>query len=309
MSRSQTEVLTAMNDGAPSIGWAARAMQQVRRVTRSSAAHTLFLHSDGVCAWAPTARADLASEVNAPIRTTLDAWCKSHPGQAADVVVSGRLLFNLHVDARLPLSDSTALRAYAMQQFGHYHGTAAQTWPLALWSEASQRVACALHSLDLPALRAQAKTHDVHLRSMLPAWSLALGAAVREVPDLCHGRSAVALVEGTLVTWMVLERGALAGLHERHLDAATSDCLVALTHELCVELGPFDALPVVLGYGLGNRMKHGVESGSDRSSSPSRHSAAFPFRALSSTADQWPQRSWVVMDKGNSSGKGRGAPR
>ena len=307
MSRSQSEALAVLSDGSPSIGWAARAVQQVRRVTRRSAAHTLFLDSDGVCAWAPTARADLASEVNAPIRTTLDAWCKSHPGQAADVVVSGHLLFSLYVDARLPLPDSTALRAYALQQFGHYHGTAAQTWPLALWSQASQRVACALHSLDLPALRSEAETHDVQLRNMIPAWSLALGAAATEVPDLRRGRSAVAWIEGTLVTCMVLDDGALAGLRERFLDAATINCLAALMHELCVELGPFDALPVALGYGLGNGLEHGLDRGSDHASSASRHSTTLPFRALSSLTDHLPSRQWVGMGEGRGEGKGRGA--
>ena len=194
-------------------GWPARALQQLRRATRHGAAHTLFVHAGGgVSAFSPAARGEATDPQ--PYVSAAE-WCTARRGQAANVVVSGHLLFSLHVSAALPLGDAAALRTYAQQQFGHYHGAQAQAWPLAVWAEARQRVACALHGIDLLALRAQAEAHGVHLRCVVPAWAAALRSALQQVPSLASGRRAVVLVEGTLVTWMLLDRGTLAGLCEQ----------------------------------------------------------------------------------------------
>ena len=264
-------------------GWPARALQQLRRATRRGAVHTLFVHAGGVSAFSPAARGDATGP---HAHASAGGWCAAHRGHAANVVVSGHLLFSLHVSAALPLGDATTLRTYAQQQFGHYHGAQAQAWPLAVWHEARQRVACALHGIDLPALRAQAEAHGVHLRYMVPAWAVALRSARQQVPSLASGRSAVVLVEGTLVTWMLLDSGALAGLRERFLDTPTPASLTALLTELNAEFGAFDAPPVVLGYGLADAL--------------AMHTAAtaLPFQTLGTLADTAPARHWVVASAG-----------
>ncbi len=289
---------TSSISGGYAAGWPARVMRQLRRVTHRPAVHTLFVDAGGVRAWGPAAQADAAaSGAHSTWHSSAAEWCAAHPGQAARVVVSGHLLFSLHVSAALPLADAPALRAYAEQQFGHYHGTQAQAWPLAVWQDAHQRVACALHGIDLPALRAQAEAHGVHLRCMLPAWAVALQAARHEVPALAVGRCVVVLVEGTLVTWMALHGGALVGLRERFLDTPTTACLSALLAELNADVntgqadrfepcGPFDQPPVVLGYGLTDTLPAHIDANS------------FHFQSLGSLAGSAPAAHWVVAAAG-----------
>ncbi len=265
-------------------------VRRLRRATRRSAVHTLFVQAGGVSAWGPAARAEAgASHAHSTLHMSAAEWCAAHPGQAANVVVSGHLLFSLHVDAALRLADATALRTYAQQQFSHYHGTPAQAWPLAVWPGAHQRVACALHGIDLPALRAHAEAHDVHLRCMLPAWAVALQSARHQVPTLARARCAVVLVEGTLVTWMALHGGALVGLRERFLDTPTTAALAALLADLTAEFSPLGLLeqqPVVLGYGLTDALATRIDE------------TALPFQTLGSLADATPARHWVVAAAG-----------
>jgi hypothetical protein len=283
-------------------GWPARVMRQLRRVTHRPAVHTLFVDAGGARAWRPAAQADAAaSGAHSTWHSSAAEWCAAHPGQAADVVVSGHLLFSLHVSPALPLADAPALRAYALQQFGHYHGSQAQAWPLAVWPDARQRVACALHGIDLPALRAQAEAHGVHLRCMLPAWAVALQAARHQVPALAGGRRAVVLVEGTLVTWMALDDGTLVALRERFLDTPSAASLCSLLAELNADVnadvsadhnegsapcGPFDQPPVVLGYGLTDTLAAPIDA------------ASFAFQTLGSLADGAPAGQWVVAGAG-----------
>ena len=283
MSLSPTDAPASLPSRVGVGGWPARVLQQLRRATRRGAAHTLFVHAGGVSAFSPAARGD-TTDVQAHVSAA--EWCAAHRGQAANVVVCGHLLFSLHVSAALPLGDAAALRTYVQQQFGHYHGAQAQAWPLAVWHEARQRVACALHGIDLPALRAQAEAHGVHLRCMVPAWAVALRSARQQVPSLASGRSAVVLVEGTLVTWMLLDGGALAGLRERFLDTPTPASLTALLTELNAEFGAFDAPPVVLGYGLADASAVHAEA------------TALPFQTLGTLADTAPARHWVVASVG-----------
>ena len=286
MSPSPIDVAAAPSISVRASGWPARALRQLRRVTRRDGVHTLFVHAGGVNAWAPAAQ---AKGTEAQAHTTVGDWCAAHPGQAANVVASGHLLFSLHIDAGLPLADAAALRSYAQQQFGHYHGTAAQAWPLAVWPESRQRVACALHGIDLPALRAQAEAHDVHLRCMLPAWAVALEAARQQAPAVMGGRSAVVLIEATLVTWMALQGGALVGLRERFLDTPTTASLTALLAELNAEFGPvglLDHQPVVLGYGLNDAPAVRIDA------------TVLPFQTLGLLADAVPARHWVVAAAG-----------
>lgn len=252
--------------------------------------HTLYVQTGGVSAWGPVVQTEAgASHAHSAWHISAAEWCAAHPGQAANLVVSGHLLFSLHVSTALPLADAAALRAYAQQQFRHYHGTPAQAWPLALWPDARQRVACALHGIDLPALRAQADAHGVHLRCMLPAWAVALQSARHQVPTLARGRCAVVLVEGTLVTWMALHGGAVVGLRERFLDTPTTAALTALLAELNAEfglLGLLEQQPVVLGYGLTDALATRIDA------------AALPFQTLGSLAGTTPAWHWIAAAAG-----------
>lgn len=272
--------------GARAGAWPERVLRRLRRATGRSAAYTLFVQAGGVIAWGPVAQAEAdASRAHSALHISTAEWCAAHPGQAAALVVSGHLLFSLHVSTALPLTDAAALRAYAQQQFSHYHGGQAQAWPLAVWQDAHQRVACALHGIDLTALRAQAEAHDVRLRCMLPAWAVALQSARHQVPALARGRCAVVLVEGTLVTWMALHGGTLVGLRERFLHTPTTAALTALLAELTAEfslLGLLEQQPVVLGYGLNDALATRIDE------------AALPFQTLGSLADTTPAWHWVA---------------
>ena len=139
----------------------------------------------------------------------------------------------------------------ARQQFVHYHGTPARQWPLAVWSSANSSGACAAHSVDLNALRATAASHHVLLHSIAPAWSAGLASLTRREPSLARpGPSAVALVEGSLVTWMTANAGTLTSMQQRYLDAPRADLLTELLDLLVAETGPFAQAAAVVGWGL-----------------------------------------------------------
>jgi hypothetical protein len=215
--------------------------------------HTLLLDSQGVTAWRKALPRSVDASDTAPfVYDSFDAWCGANPGSDARVFVSGHLLHSLVIDPALQLhADDSAVRRYARQQFGHYHGAAARQWPLAVWSDAGSAGACALHGLDLAAAQSSAAGHDVRLRSVAPLWSAGLAslATCKPAPAV-PGRHALALVEATLVTWLVLESGRIQGLLQRYLDTARIDALAAVLDQLVAESGPLQALPMVVGWGL-----------------------------------------------------------
>ncbi len=222
-------------------GWRARVPQ-----------HTLLLNPQGVLAWRTDVPNKLEAGAAAPFACdSFGAWCAAHPGTDARVLVSGHLLHSLVIDPALQLEGDDAVRRYARQQFGHYHGATARQWPLAVWSDAASAGACALHALDLDALQSSAAVHEVRLRSIAPLWSAGLASLTACMPAFAAaGPHALALVEASLVTWMVVDAGRIQALQQRHLDAPRLDALADVLDQLVAESRPLAAPPIVVGWGL-----------------------------------------------------------
>lgn len=201
-----------------------------RLAARLAKPQTLFLGPDGV------------QTVEGQVLPFAD-WCASHAGQAADVIVSARLLHELVCEPGLPLDDEAALQTYARQLFSHYFGAAAQRWPLAGWRAGSRRGAAALHGLDWAALQQATDEADVDLRSARPAWAPLLQRVARE-----PATAALAWVEGSLLSWVVLKDGEVTAVRQQRLAEPTLPAFV----ETLTELRAVDAVDAVTaaGYGL-----------------------------------------------------------
>ena len=226
-----------------------RALQHARgRVDRQ----VVYLGAAGVTAWQAHAGSSRSGAAAASAEhTDFNAWCRAHSGCEARLFVSGHLLHSLVVDPALRLFDEPAVRAYAAQQFSHYHGPQARQWPMAVWAQPSNSGACAMHSVDLPALMAQAAAHDVWVRSIAPVWSAGLESVSRLKPAFGGVQAqALALVEGRRVTWLVAAAGSVVSLQQRFIDMPRIDALASLLHRLVVETGPFAEPPLVVGWGL-----------------------------------------------------------
>jgi hypothetical protein len=257
--------------------WPRNMGRSLRRVLGASPQHTLFVHSQGVWAW--TTRHDGVEPMPPSVHENVDAWCAAHEGADARIVVSNHLVHSLLVDAALPLDDNEALHTHARQQLFHYHGTPARHWPLAVWSDSRQRGACALHALDLDAVRRIAAAHEVHLRSVMPAWSVGLRNVDRQCPDFGEsGRSALALVEAALVTWLVVDGGRVLQLQQRFADAAEVGALARLLRALMADSAPLAALPTVIGWGM--------DAAGD--------AASLPARVIGSLSGDSPSARWVL---------------
>ncbi len=206
-------------------------------------AHRLLLAGDGL--WDAGAR---AGEAGCRRHADFETWCAAHPGAACRVLVSGRLMHHLVCDADLPLRDSDATAAYARQLFTHYHGQAAQRWPLAPWRSGERRGACALHAVDLPAMRRSAAAHAVQMRSVAPWWSTVLpGVAQREPAWWMAPRATLFVVEGASVTRVGVSAARCTQLQQHRLDQPTTQALDAL----CAEHAGADSQPpLALGHGL-----------------------------------------------------------
>ena len=224
--------------------------RSLRRARGRLPLHTLYLQPQGVLAW-NTVDARPADIGTTAAFDNFDAWCRVNPNSEARLFVSSHLLHSLVADPALRLRDEDAVRNYARQQFVHYHGTHARQWPMAVWSSGSYSGACAAHSIDLDALLATAASHDVHLHSIAPAWSAGLTSLTRQVPSLARpDPSAVALVEGSLVTWMIASAGTITSMQQRYLDAPRTGLLTELLDRLVEETGPFAHPATVVGWGL-----------------------------------------------------------
>lgn len=206
--------------------------------------HVVYLHAQGVASW-------LSGGGPSTPFDTFAAWCAAHPGADVHLRVSGQAIHSLVVDAALPFDDADAVRRYAQQQFTHYHGPQAAAWPLAVWSDGTQRGASGLHGVDLEGLRGAARVHDVRLRSLTPAWSAGLAMLAARRPEFVGaGRQALLLVEGSGATWVVVEGGAVVALRQRYLDAPRVDAVVQLLAALVRESEPLASLPIVAGWGI-----------------------------------------------------------
>jgi hypothetical protein len=148
----------------------------------------------------------------------LAQWMAGHTGSACQLVLSGTLTHQLVLrDNDLPLHDVASLTRYARQQFQLVHGSAAERWPMAVWSEWPQQAACALHGLELAALQQLARRHAVRLRRVQPWWSLAWRHAQRNAAWAERPRRALLLVEGQLATWIVGDPQGLQSVQQRRL--------------------------------------------------------------------------------------------
>lgn len=204
---------------------------------------TLWLQPDGVRELLPNGATAVQPWNN---------WCQAHAGGAAQVWVSGALLHHLVSEAGMPLEDDAALNTYASQLLGHYFGAAAQRWALAPWRSGERSGACALQGADLAQLQAAAQAHGVALRSLRPAWSVALAALLASEPEWARAPlAALAWVEGQLVTWVGLQQGRCVTLRHARLAAATLESLGEALNHLRTEQGKGAAVEtLVLGYGL-----------------------------------------------------------
>jgi hypothetical protein len=249
---------------------------------RHSPQRIACLQPDGILSWDTVRRT--TSELPAAERFEhFEAWCTTNEGCDARLFVSGHLAHSLLIDPALNIVDDEAIRTYARQQFTHYHGAPARQWPLAVWADGPQSCACALHALDLDELRASAARHNVRLRSLAPLWSAGLGSLSIHVPALTDaGMRAFALVEGSLVTWLVVDAGRLHAIQQRFLDAPRVDALSTLIGQLVAEGHLLADLPVVIGWGLND-----AEPGSDFTSE-------LRARVIGSLNGDGPGAEWVL---------------
>lgn len=222
--------------------------------------HVVFVRRGRAWGWTPGASKPATVD-------DVSAWCADHPRTDLRLVLSGDVTHTLHAhDPALPLANERDLLAYARHQFVHYHGGAAQHWPISTWSAAGSRGAVALHGLDLAAVVAAAVSHRVRLRSIEPYWSIALRHVSKHDALLDQGDdgfdlelglaaeatrdcSALAVVEGAAVTVLSICEGRVRRFRQRRLDAATPAALEELIAELRVE----EDLPRrvrVIGFGL-----------------------------------------------------------
>ena len=91
----------------------------------------------------------------------------------------------------------------------------------------------------------------MQLRCIAPAWSAGLLSLTRRMPQFARpSPSALALVEGSLVTWMVANAGTITLMQQRYLDAPRMDMFIELLDRLVAETGPFAHPAVIVGWGL-----------------------------------------------------------
>ena len=259
MSRSPTDAspMSAMADTPlPARTWSddlARTLDRALQRARGRVAQqVVYLGAAGVSAWrTATGSSQVGVAAAAHDYADFKTWCQANSGCDARLLVSGHLLHSLVVDPALRLFDEDAVRAYAAQQFSHYHGPQARQWPMAIWAHPSNSGACALHSVDLPALMAHAAAHDVRVRSIAPVWSAGLASLSRLKPAFGGAQpQALALVEGRRVTWLVAQATCVVALQQRFIDTPRVDALADLLSRLVIETGPFAEPPLVVGWGL-----------------------------------------------------------
>ena len=252
--------------------WPAQLRHALLDLRGAAPAHTLYLGAQDGLAPAVQAWSGAAFE-RVQTAPSFDAWCAAHPGTRVRLCVSAHRLHGLVVDPTLALPDAAALQRYARQQFCHYHGDAVQAWPLATWSLGAGATrshgACALHALDLGALRASAARHGVRLRSVTPAALAGLASLTRQQPSLGQaGRRGLAIVEGRLLTWLVVDAGRLVGWQQRFLERPSRAALAELLAQLVSEASQSSTALVEPP-----RVRHppGSQLGLARRSRPARH--------------------------------------
>jgi len=167
----------------------------------------------------------------------LTAFCSAHRGRRLRLWLGAAWVHSLVIPEDLPLTDEAALDRYARAQLTHYFGAAAQSWPLAGWHLGAQRGVCALQESEqgpsLAALREQLQSHRLQLLSVRPLWSRALEAASEHDAAWARGdRGALALLEGSQLSWLSVADGRLIDIQQRYLDRCEPAELQALLDEL-----------------------------------------------------------------------------
>lgn len=242
MSRWLPELLPALSVPKWADRWPALAGRDSVR--------TVFLQPDA--AWS------YARDEAAPTRIVPVAdWTGVHAGGNVRLVLSGALTYQLVVsDPELPLEDVDALQSWARHQFVHYHGPAAQRWPLAPWLQGTQRGASSVHGIDLDAMLQRAREQRIRLRAVQPWWAVALKAAEDQAPPLSLAeRAELWLVEALQVTRVVCEQGRVLQIEQHWLERADAPALGSLLAALAGpeaggKLAEGRTLPWVVGYGL-----------------------------------------------------------
>jgi hypothetical protein len=145
-----------------------------------------------------------------------EAWCRSHPGSAVELIVSARALHELVCEPGLPLEDLDAVRGYAQQQFAHYFGAQAQRFAIAPWLIGGAAGASALHGLDLAVLQQQAAAAGVRIAAVRPAWAAWLASQPASVRA---GTGSLVWLEAGLATVLQLERGHLTAVQPRRVES------------------------------------------------------------------------------------------
>jgi hypothetical protein len=176
-----------------------------------------------------------------------DSWCAAHAGMACTLWLSTPLLHELVCEPDLPLASDTAALAWAQALLQHYHGDAALAWPLAAWQQGRRRGVSVLHGASLDSLRATAARHQVRLLAARPWWAQVLRLALQRHRALRHQQARLLVLEGTRLAVLELQRGQLAGLSLRRLEAATPQALL----QWCAEGAAAQDTPSwAIGYGL-----------------------------------------------------------
>lgn len=210
-----------------------------------------------------------------------EAWCRAHPGTPVRLLLAGGLTHQALVHSptepsrwgrdwlkQLSGRGLAAMHTRAAQDWAQHYGPQAHAWPLAIWSGAGLDGSCALHGARLDALRRSAHAHGVRLQSAVPLWAALLPWADAQQPQWWCARRAVvpapgedaadatvaalAVVEGTLLTWVHCSPSGVRAVQQRRLVAPT---LEALEQKMLSLRAPQQRV-VVAGFGLdaGNAM-------------------------------------------------------
>jgi len=213
-------------------------------------AHTVLVDATGLWVWP-------AGGGSAQRQESLAAWLSAHPGERLRVRVGTELLRHLVIgDDAPPLPDDASRAAYARHQFVHHHGSAAQDWPLALWSYGAEHGAVALQGLDLASLRAEALRQRVRWLDLRPWWACMRADAALRVPELHRlPEAGLVVVEPRRACCLRLRRGRLVSLQARPIESTTWAGLAEMLREDAIESAAGRAAEPpptwVAGYGLG----------------------------------------------------------
>lgn len=146
-----------------------------------------------------------------------EAWAVEHAGSVCEIGLSSTWVHACVVPAEVVAAsegDEDAWLDYARLQFEHYFGASfgvsGSAWTLAASRDARAALVCAVPAELLSALRVVAALHHVHIRRVAPWWVRGAQAALREALLDETAPRAVAAVEPTRATLVVVQGGRIA---------------------------------------------------------------------------------------------------